>query len=353
MGIDNNLLINRIEKKKRPEFWRVLLRCCQVAALTDIAFFFLFYFLNSPILAFVNIVSVTMYIVAYYSLKRRNTQVAVFLIWSEVLIHAGLGIILIGWESGFHYFLLMFIPAICLSTSRKLGLFALTVLFGFYVGLNVVTWFIDPIQPINSLALKIVHLFNLSVVFVMFSYLSLFYLKTVRHAQRKLRIMATTDPLTGLLNRRHMTHLADQEIQLFNQSNNTIGFLLIDLDDFKNINDQYGHETGDDVLINVAQILKKQVRKQDLISRWGGEEFLVIIPDSTTGDAQISAERIRTAFLTYDWLEAIGKNVSPTISVGVSELQQGESLSSGIARADRALYKGKASGRNRVEFSNA
>lgn len=351
MGIDHEALNKK--QKQRPEFWRLLLRCCQVAAMTDIAFFFLFYTLDSPILAFVNIVSVAMYTIAYYALKNRNTVLAVFLIWAEVILHAALGIILIGWESGFHYYLLMFIPAICLSTSRKLGFIALTMLFGFYIGLNVITWFIEPIQPINSIPLKIVHLFNLSVVFVMFSYLSLFYLKTVRRAQKSLRVLATTDPLTQLLNRRHITYLADKEVQRINQTNNSIGILLIDIDHFKKINDQYGHKTGDDILVSVAQIFQAQVRKQDLISRWGGEEFLIIIPDTQAGDAQKSAERIRSAFVTYDWLEAIGKNVRPTISVGVCELQQAESLDSAIARADRALYQGKTNGRNRVEFGLA
>jgi len=318
--------------------------------MVDTAFFFLFHALDSPILAWVNIVSVTMYIAAYYAVKNRKQDLAVGLIWTEVLLHAALGIVLIGWESGFHYYLLMFIPAICLSTPRNRAFFVLLLLFGFYVGLSLLTWFVGPLQPIESTPLKIVQIFNLSFVFVMFSYLSMFYLKTVRHAQKKLHIMATTDPLTALFNRRHMTYLAEREIQRFTRTNSPIGILLIDIDHFKVINDQFGHNVGDDVLVNIALIIKQQVRTQDLIARWGGEEFLVVLPDTTTGDARLSAERIRAAFHDYDWLNKIDANLSATISIGVSEFQQGESLSSAIARADLALYKSKAAGRNRVEF---
>ena len=350
MSIDVDALHNPQEKEKRPEFWQVIMRCALIAAVIDIAFFFLFHALGSPILAWVNVGSVAIYGFAYYSVKNCRQKLAVLLIWTEVILHAALGIILIGWESGFHYYLLMFIPAICLSTSRKAALISLSMLFGFYIGLNLLKWFVDPIQPINSLALNIVHIFNLSVVFVMFSYLSFYYLHTVRRAQKKLHVLATTDPLTKLLNRRHMTYLADREVVRSNRTSSTIGVVLIDIDYFKSINDQFGHKIGDEVLVSVADILKNKVRKQDLVARWGGEEFLIILPDTNAGDATLSAQRIRQAYQRFDWLAAIGQNINPTISAGVSELNKQESLGCAIARADRALYKGKANGRNKVEF---
>lgn len=339
------------KRQKRPAVWRLIMRCTQVAAMVDIAFFFLFHALGSPILAWVNIASVLIYSAAYFAVKKRKTRLAITLFWSEVLVHAGLGIILIGWESGFHYYLLMFIPAICLTASIRPALVSLGLLFSFYIGLDLLVWFIEPIQPINPIALKIVHLFNLSVVFIMFSYLSFFYLNTVRKAQKKLHIMATTDPLTELLNRRHMSYLGDREVQRFNRTQNSIGIMLIDIDYFKAINDQFGHKVGDEVLINVAQIIKSMVRKQDLIARWGGEEFLMILPDTNDGFAKLTAERIREAFLSFDWYAVIGKNIKPTITAGVTELKPDEILSSAIARADRALYKGKDAGRNRVEYA--
>jgi diguanylate cyclase (GGDEF)-like protein len=350
MRTDDLEIPERRKKQGRPQFWRVLMRTFQIAAIIDIAFFFLFHVLGSPILAWVNIFSVAIYIVAYYALKNRKNRIASLLIWVEVLAHAALGIILIGWESGFHYYLLMFIPAICLSTSRRPAYVALMLLFGFYIGLDLLSWFIEPLQPINSIALQIVHIFNLSVVFILFSYLSVFYLTTVRSAQKKLHVMATTDPLTGLFNRRYITYLADKKIYRNTTASHCIGILLIDIDHFKKINDEFGHEVGDSVLGKVAQILKSLLRTQDLIARWGGEEFLVIIPDMELGASMLIAEQIRQGFVDYDWLAATENPVNPTISVGVSELNRSESLDSAIARADVALYKCKEKGRNRIEF---
>jgi diguanylate cyclase (GGDEF)-like protein len=340
------------KRQQRPAFWWLIMRCTQVAAMVDIAFFFLFHALGSPILAWVNIVSVLVYTTAYFAMKKRKTRFAITLIWSEVLLHAGLGIILIGWGSGFQYYLLMFIPAICLSARFKTAMLSLGLLFSFYIGLDFLVWFIEPIQPINPIALKIVHVFNLSVVFMMFSYLSFFYLKTVRKTQKKLHLMATTDPLTELLNRRHINYLADREVQRFNRTKHAIGIMLIDIDFFKAINDKYGHKIGDEVLVTVAQIIKSVVRKQDLIARWGGEEFLIVLPDSNDGFAKLTAQRIRDAFIGFDWHTAIGEDINPTITAGVSEIRQAEVLSAAIARADRALYKGKAAGRNRVEYGD-
>ncbi|MEP1213487.1 MAG: hypothetical protein ABJM11_03955 [Marinobacter sp.] len=139
--------------------------------------------------------------------QHRCFHLAITLIWAEVIIHAGLGIVLIGWESGFHYYLLMFIPALFVSMQPRAAVVALAGLWSYYVSLHLLMWFVEPLQPIAPGALLGVYLFNLSVVFAMFGYLSFFYLTMVTAANRKLRRMATTDSLTGLFNRRHMTYL--------------------------------------------------------------------------------------------------------------------------------------------------
>ena len=189
-------------RERRPQFWQVAKRCCQIAATVDVAFFFLFHLLGSPILAWVNVVSVTMYVVAYRAVARKQNGLAMSLIWAEVIIHAGLGVLLIGWESGFHYFLLMFIPALFVSMALRTAVIFLVALWSYYITLYLVMWVIEPLQPIAPGALLAVYLFNLSVVFAMFSYLSFFYLTMVTTANRKLRRMATTDSLTALFNRR-------------------------------------------------------------------------------------------------------------------------------------------------------
>jgi diguanylate cyclase (GGDEF)-like protein len=147
-----------------------------------------------------------------------------------------------------------------------------------------------------------------------------------------------------------MTHLAKKELARYERNGHPVSFIVLDIDHFKMINDQYGHEAGDYVLTEVARVIKQQLRTQDLISRWGGEEFLAILPDTTIDDAHNGAERIREGLLAHEWRPPNGESISLTISAGVSELRPDDDFNSAINRADRALYSGKEGGRNRVEL---
>src|SRR5690554_3114927 len=337
-------------RERGVKFWRVTRRVCQLAATIDISFFFLFLFLGSPILAWINVVSVAMYTAAYYAINRRQNRLAIALIWSEVIIHSALGTLMIGWESGFHYYLLMFIPTVCISSVRPGTIISLiVVLWGYYIGLDILMWFMEPFQPIPSGALLGVHLLNLSVVFAMFAYLSFFYMRMVVSAQRKLQRLATVDSVAGRLNRRHGSDLAENEIARFRRVGHPVAFMLLDVDHFKSFNDQFGRGTGDAILTEIGRLIPAQLRVQDIAARWGGEEFLVILPDTKIESALASAERIRVALRSNDWKQATGESIDVTISVGVSEVCANDDLASVISRADRALYRGKAGGRNRVE----
>ncbi|WP_336368070.1 GGDEF domain-containing protein [Marinobacter sp. C2H3] len=347
---------------RRPAFWQLALRCTQIAATVDVAFFGLFLALDSPVLAWVNVISVAMYVAAYVALKRKHNRVAVWLIWTEVLVHAALGIVMIGWGSGFHYYLLMFIPAICLSAPRRWVFRGLAGLWGYYVALDILMWFVAPLQPIPQSALHVVHVFNLTVVFAMFSYLSVFYLGMVIRAQKQLHKAATTDALTGLLNRRQMQYLLEQEVERFRRSGQPVSLLLMDLDHFKRINDTLGHETGDDILKAFANILRQELRAQDLVARWGGEEFLAILPQTTPDAALQTAERLRGALAAHNALAAVpadsvtvGTSDSEgasegqvTVSIGVTDLRAMDTATTAVSRADTAMYQSKEAGRNRV-----
>ncbi len=336
-------------RQLEPPRWTLLARrCCQLAASVDVAFFFLFHILGSPILAWINVISVALYLVAYRLLSTHRGRPAILLIWVEVIIHAFLGTLLIGWDSGFHYFLLMFIPALFAGMRGRNAWLAVTALWGFYVGLYALMWFVEPLQPISSGALLGVFLFNLTVVFFMFSYLSLFYVATVSTTQRALRRQATIDALTGLFNRRHLSDLAEKEIARHARSGEELSFLLLDIDHFKQFNDRYGHDAGDRILERLSSVLAQTLRGQDYIGRWGGEEFLVVLSGTDREHALLTAERIRCAAETHSWVFE-DLELSVTVSVGVSQYRTGESLSAVVARADMALYEGKRLGRNRVE----
>ncbi|KAF0864334.1 GGDEF domain-containing protein [Pseudomonas sp. LD120] len=338
---------NPHKSEARPEFWQLSMRCCQVAGCVDVAFFFIFLILGSPILAWINVLSVAMYIYAYRAFDRRRNRLAVMLIRTEVLVHAGLGTLLVGWGSGFHYFLLMFIPALFVSMRARSAWILAACLWAYYVGLDALMWYIEPLQPISSNALLGVHIFNLTVVFCMFSYLALFYVVTVTRAHKSLARMATTDSLTGLFNRRHMITLTEKVLARHNRRPSHLTLMLMDIDHFKQINDQYGHDTGDRVLSAVSHLLQCSMREQDFIGRWGGEEFLAVLPDSDLEQATESAERIRSAIQALETDSDLDK-IRVTLSIGITQYRAEEPLSHAIARADSALYQGKSAGRNRV-----
>jgi len=327
-------------------FWIMVRRVTLGAATVDLGMLFLFLALGSPVLAWINVASIALYGIAYWLITRRINTPAIMIIWIEVLGHAALGSLLAGWDSGFHYYLLMFIPAIVVS-SRKGHLVLVAVLLAFYLGLHAVCRHYGALQPLSDVGLAIVHGFNVTIVFLMASYTARFYYATVRRAERKLVEMASRDPLTGLANRRHLLALAEHEIARTRRSGEPLSLIIADIDHFKRINDQRGHETGDQVLRHVAATLTNLCRAQDVVARWGGEEFLLLLPGTNAEAATMLAERIRASVATSP-LPGDDAAVTITLSLGVALLKPDEEVAGAIARADRALYRSKEGGRDRV-----
>ena len=327
-------------------FWIMVRRVTLVAASVDMAFLLLFLALGSPFLAWINVASIGLYGCAYWCVTRRINTPAIILIWIEVLGHAAVGSMLVGWDSGFHYYLLMFIPAIVVS-SRKGHYVLLGVLLAFYLGLHWASREVGVLQPLSPLGLSIVHAFNVAIVFGMASYTARFYYATVRRAERKLVEAATRDPLTGLANRRHFLALASHEMARVGRTGEPLALIIADIDRFKSINDQHGHDMGDQVLRQVAATLVRVCREQDTVARWGGEEFLVLLPGASEAAAAATAERLRAAMVATDPADA-GPPIAITLSFGVAVLGKDEDLSRAIARADGALYRSKQQGRDRV-----
>ncbi|MBZ2167209.1 GGDEF domain-containing protein [Marinobacter sp. F4216] len=163
----------------------------------------------------------------------------------------------------------------------------------------------------------------------------------------KFEYAAKHDTLTGLANRREAVAQLEQEFARYRRNARTFAILLMDIDLFKSVNDTHGHHIGDQVIVLVAQTLRDQCRKIDTIARWGGEEYLVVLPETETGEALQMAERIRKQIATSS-IDVDGKPVAATISVGVASIHPSESIDSLLQRADEALYKAKSLGRNRV-----
>lgn len=164
-----------------------------------------------------------------------------------------------------------------------------------------------------------------------------------RHLERE----ANTDALTGLLNRRWLDNTLPRFIARHQHAEKPLSVLLLDIDHFKRFNDEHGHAIGDEVLALVAQTLWKTLRPTDLAARFGGEEMVVILPETPLEGARAAAERVRLAVLGAK-LSNLERRI--TVSIGAATLHPGESAERLLKRADERLYRAKERGRNRVEF---
>ena len=168
-------------------------------------------------------------------------------------------------------------------------------------------------------------------------------------AHHKMEVLAMHDGLTGLFNRRAIEEHAEAELDLAKRKQRTLSILLLDIDHFKRINDEHGHQLGDDALRQLGQILATNLRQYDRAGRWGGEEFIVILPETQLSEAATVAERLRSAVAGLKLPLPDGANLSMQISVGAAcTAGLYPSLTKLIDAADQALYRAKQSGRNRV-----
>lgn len=172
------------------------------------------------------------------------------------------------------------------------------------------------------------------------------------HALTRIQVLATRDELTGLFNRRHMLEVLNQHQKRLDRSgHHQFHLALLDIDHFKRINDTYGHNVGDDVLQRFAQVIESTLRETDILARWGGEEFLLLINDTHAELAKVALERTRTA-LSQAPLLPEHPEIVITFSAGLTGYEEGERLHDCIERADGALYQAKKQGRNRIVLAD-
>jgi diguanylate cyclase (GGDEF)-like protein len=174
--------------------------------------------------------------------------------------------------------------------------------------------------------------------------------------QEDLDHQANSDPLTGALNRRAFTLLAQKEESRARRTGQPLSVLMMDLDHFKQINDRLGHAAGDALLCRFVGVAERVLRGEDIFCRFGGEEFLALLPNSTDEQSLAIAERLRDAFAVEANASldpSLALPFTPSVSIGISQLRPGEALEAAQRRADNALYRAKAGGRNRSELSDA
>lgn len=170
-----------------------------------------------------------------------------------------------------------------------------------------------------------------------------------QHALEQLRRLALTDPLTGILNRRQIMDISQRELLLAKQYDYPCALIMLDIDHFKSINDNYGHSAGDEVLCSISNAVRSRLRDHDAFGRVGGEEFLIFTKSGGTQSLLALAERLR-ATLEEDLVVFEGREIRYTASFGVVEIPPGGDLEEYLKLADKAMYAAKAGGRNRVEI---
>ncbi|BAI72320.1 GGDEF domain-containing protein [Azospirillum sp. B510] len=171
-----------------------------------------------------------------------------------------------------------------------------------------------------------------------------FLLMAVERSADRLRIIAMKDKLTDCWNRMRVEEVARHEMAVLERNGRPVSMILADLDHFKSLNDLHGHWVGDEVLIGFADLARRSVRSIDLLGRWGGEEFIILLPGTTVAEAVSTAERLRIQLESH----VFPGGQRATVSLGVAECRQGDSWETWIRNADTALYSAKATGRNRT-----
>jgi diguanylate cyclase (GGDEF)-like protein len=171
--------------------------------------------------------------------------------------------------------------------------------------------------------------------------------ETVHALNARLLRLATTDSLTGLHNRTRFMEVAPRELELSHRYAEPLSAIMLDIDHFKQVNDQHGHAAGDQVLSGLADLVRRNVRQTDHLFRWGGEEFLVLCPRAEAAEAAAVAEKLRGLAVQREFPGGL----RITASFGVAELGEGESVEDLVRRADDALYEAKRAGRDRVKIN--
>ncbi len=171
----------------------------------------------------------------------------------------------------------------------------------------------------------------------------------LRSNNQELSELVRVDPLTRLFNFRHFVSTMEAELERTRRTGNPTGLLVIDIDHFKRFNDTHGHDAGNAVLVGVAKVLTQAVRAIDVVCRYGGEEFVIVLPTTTLADSVMVAERVR-ANIERHRISYVGAELSVTVSVGVEVGRAGMAMLADelFKRADQWLYMAKKSGRNRV-----
>ncbi len=309
-------------------------------------------------------------ITAYYSycntiVREGKIFRGYLLTFIEIVFQMVITMFIIGWESGFYTYVISIIPVYYYismfvgGADKKKGEHVFTPMIWSFVtlavllGTYIIDQFVTPVVTLETAPLKVAFTFNVFFASMLIIWMSHFFVLGYKNSIDILAKKNTTldeeaslDPLTGLYNRRTMETKLDDALEGAKKTGALFSLVMGDIDFFKRINDTYGHECGDVALVQVADILKTCVRDGDVVCRWGGEEFLLLVKGNRNVASTV-AERIR-ARIENNVVEYGEHRITFTMTLGVSTYAPGYSLESLVTQADENLYYGKEHGRNQV-----
>ena len=175
-------------------------------------------------------------------------------------------------------------------------------------------------------------------------------IKDLEESKEELKLLAATDPMTKLYNRRYFSEVSQNILEISKRDKDDISVIMLDIDKFKNINDTYGHQVGDEVIIELSNKLKELQRKSDVVCRYGGEEFIILLPNTSIDGAKMVAQNIRVDIESIVVYLEQNKELRFTVSLGVSQIDiiNETNIEASLKRADDAMYEAKQTGRNKV-----
>jgi diguanylate cyclase (GGDEF)-like protein len=250
----------------------------------------------------------------------------------------------------FRYMAPLYVEKECLECHAKQGYAVGEIRGGISVTFNIEN--ILHIQKSNTIIIALLAIFTISVLLGLIFFFTFRMARKISDARQQIENMAVSDALTDLFNRRHVMERFTEELERAKRLQKDLGCIMIDIDNFKNINDTYGHLVGDQTLREVSDILKNSIRTYDIAGRYGGEEFLIILPDTGFEDALMLAERIRTNIKTQPVAKSdLTPAITVTISLGIASMLDTDiSIDNMIKRADDGLYAAKKNGRDKVSW---
>lgn len=338
---------------------------CYVAACIHLIVTVTFFILDIAPVYYYNILSTILYIYMAVVFVPQEKYIHIFICSIiEIVFHSTAFTLLLGWDWGYMSYMIALLP-ISFYLSLTLPKMRRHLLSPIILGLAICACFV--ITRIACLYIKPRYTniaspefmtagfcLNTTTSFLIILFFSILFSIEIRQMQRTLMQenenldeIASHDPLTGLLNRRSMEFHLNKVMDVAKKTGAQFSLIMADIDDFKKVNDTYGHDVGDQVLIHVATIMKQQLRGNDYVCRWGGEEMLLLISNNGKVATQV-AERIRQALENNPVTTKDGNKITVTMTFGVTGYIPGFNINKLIKITDENLYKGKRNGKNQV-----